>query len=478
MKSANDSLPVGRQIKEFEIVDLIGTGAFGIVYLANDRLLKRQVAIKEYMPSALASRGADDSVVVNSQRNADTFEVGRRSFLNEAQILAQFDHPALVKVHQFWEEHGTAYMVMQYYSGQTLSEKLKVMDAGRRRNELWIQNELWVRRLVTPIMDALELLHSKGFLHRDISPDNIMVQPGDRTVLLDCGAARLVISDRAQDLTVILKYGFAPIEQHARTAVGTGQGPWTDIYALAAVVYWMLTGRMPPEALSRAMRDSYEPLAVELAGRFTDRFLRGVDQCLAFKADERPQTIGQMREALGFNDGAAALVSSDAHSGPAPPADHRSTAARQIRNENPVQAAPPAKTIPGVRSIAIGVGLSLLVLCAIAFLFFREASTRKPAPQIVDPSPTASEQQTAVPKGRVEEPLPAPTTPEIVGKEAAHAAASTASVRKETSRKQVPVKEAATARKSSAEIPKKKPVQDLDKELRDILTPGKRNPNP
>jgi len=473
MKSANDSLPVGTQLKEFEIVDLIGAGAFGIVYLANDRLLKRQVAIKEYMPSDLASRKADDSVVVNSQRNADTFEIGRQSFLNEAQILAQFDHPSLVKVYQFWEEHGTAYMAMQYYSGQTLSEKMTMAQPCGQRDELW------VKRLVTPIMDALELLHSKGVLHRDVSPDNIMVQHDDRTVLLDCGAARLVISDRVQDLTVILKYGFAPIEQHVRTAVGGGQGPWTDIYALAAVIYWVLTGRMPPEALSRANRDTYEPLAIELAGRYTDRFLRGVDRCLAFKADERPQNIEQMRELLGFTQGATVLASSDVQSGSSLAAHTHLTANRRIGEEGAALAVHSATRMTSARALVIGGSLLLIVSCAVFFLSVREASTTKPAPQAVAPSPTVRDHPSPIlnapNESRVEQP-PSPTSPGVVRKEAVHAAAAAPSTRQEPRKKQARAKEAPTVRTPSTPTERRKPVQDLDKELREILTPGKRHP--
>lgn len=289
---SNNALPIGTCLSEFEIVDLVGEGGFGIVYLAEDHSLKRRVAIKEYMPSSLAERGEDSSVVVRSERHTDTFEVGRRSFVNEALLLAQFDHQALVKVYRFWEANGTAYMAMPFYAGKTLREVLK------ERSEP--PDERWLRKVLMPLMDALELIHAENCFHRDVAPDNIMILRDERPVLLDFGAARRVISDMTQALTVILKPGFAPIEQYADMP-GVKQGPWTDIYALAAVIYFIIVGRTPPPSVNRMMQDSYEPLTVVAAGRYSDRLLRGIDQCLAVRAEDRPQSIREMRQLLGFD---------------------------------------------------------------------------------------------------------------------------------------------------------------------------------
>ena len=288
---SHNALPLGTRLCEFEIVDLVGEGGFGIVYLAEDHSLKRRVALKEYMPSSLAERGVDSSVVVRSERHQDTFDVGRRSFVNEALLLAQFDHQALVKVFRFWEANGTAYMAMPFYAGKTLREVLK--------ERLTRPDEQWIRKLLLPIMEALELIHAENCFHRDVAPDNIMIQRDERPVLLDFGAARRVISDMTQALTVILKPGFAPIEQYADMP-GIKQGPWTDIYALAAVVYFIVVGRSPPASVNRIMQDSYEPLTVVAAGAYSDRLLRGIDQCLAVRAADRPQSIGEMRGLLGF----------------------------------------------------------------------------------------------------------------------------------------------------------------------------------
>ncbi len=290
-----NALPIGTRLGEFEIVDLVGEGGFGIVYLAQDHSLHRKVALKEYMPSLLAARGQDKSVSVRSERQRETFDLGLRSFVNEARMLAQFDHPALVKVYRFWEDHGTAYMVMPFYAGQTLQ------DALRDRKDP--PDEAWIRALLSPLMEALAVLHADKVYHRDVAPDNIMLLADDRPVLLDFGAARRVISDVTHALTVILKPGYAPIEQYADVP-GMKQGPWTDVYALAAVVYSMIHGRKPPPAVSRMMEDGYEPLAKSAAaGRYSERLLQGIDLCLSVRPERRPQSMAAMRELI---DGVAA----------------------------------------------------------------------------------------------------------------------------------------------------------------------------
>ncbi len=291
--SSSSALPNGTRLSnEFEIVGLVGQGGFGIVYLADDHSLQRRVAVKEYMPAALAMRGDDASVVLKSERDADTFKIGLRSFVNEARLLAQFDHPALLKVYRFWEANGTAYMAMPYYSGQTLKQTIEARGHG--------PDEDWIRKVLVPVMDALELLHRENCFHRDVAPDNIMLLADGRPVLLDFGAARRVIGDMTQALTVILKPGYAPIEQYAEMP-GVKQGAWTDVYALAAVVYWMITGHTPPPAVGRMMSDSYEPLAQVAMGRYSDRFLQGIDRCLSVKGEDRPQSMVAMRELLGFS---------------------------------------------------------------------------------------------------------------------------------------------------------------------------------
>ena len=207
IEAGSNSLPIGLRIGEFEITGVIGEGGFGIVYSATDHLLEREVAIKEYMPAAIASRSQAMLVTVKSERHADTFVAGLRSFVNEAKLLAKFDHPSLVKVYRFWEGNGTAYMVMPLYRGVTLKAALQSMPGP--------PDEAWIRHILSPLLDALELIHADHCYHRDIAPDSILILPNDRPVLLDFGAARRTISDMTQALTVILKPGFATLEQYA-----------------------------------------------------------------------------------------------------------------------------------------------------------------------------------------------------------------------------------------------------------------------
>lgn len=286
--ASSNVLPAGTRLAEFEVAGVIGEGGFGIVYRAFDHALQRVVAIKEYMPSALAARQADASVIVKSEQHRETFEIGLRSFINEARLLAQFDHPALVKVFRFWAAHGTAYMAMPLYEGGTLKQALKAMPQP--------PDEPWLRALLAPLLDAVELLHRAHCLHRDISPDNILLVDG-RPLLLDFGAARRVIGEQTQALTVILKPGFAPIEQYDEIP-GMKQGPWTDLYALAAVVHYAITGAAPPPAVGRLVRDGYRPLASAAQGRYSPAFLRAIDEALSARPEGRPRDVEAFRRRL------------------------------------------------------------------------------------------------------------------------------------------------------------------------------------
>jgi hypothetical protein len=290
---SSNVLPTGARLGEFEIAGVIGEGGFGIVYRAIDHSLKREVALKEYMPAALASRLPDFSVTIKSEQHRPTFEVGLKSFINEARLLAQFDHPALVKVFRFWAANGTAYMAMPLYEGGTLKQALRARGAP--------PDEAWLRKLLVPLLDALELLHRADCLHRDISPDNILLVGGDRPdpkpLLLDFGAARRVIGEQTQALTVILKPGFAPIEQYDEIP-GMKQGPWTDLYALAAVVHFAITGRAPAPSVGRLVHDAHAPLVETAHGRYGEAFLAAIDRALAPRPADRPQSVAEFRRSL------------------------------------------------------------------------------------------------------------------------------------------------------------------------------------
>ncbi|RYF69140.1 MAG: serine/threonine protein kinase, partial [Comamonadaceae bacterium] len=307
---ADHALPSGTAIEGFRIVRPIGEGGFGIVYLAWDEALERNVAIKEYMPAQLATRvGATLEVAMRSERDRTTFDAGLKSFVNEARLLARFDHPALVKVLRFWEANGTAYMAMPYYEGPTL--KAALLSAPLPPTEAQLRD--WLHSL----LEALSAIHRENCYHRDIAPDNILLTEGG-PLLLDFGAARRVISDRTQALTTMLKPGFAPIEQYGGVMM---QGPWTDLYALAGVVHYAITGRPPVPSVVRVVTDSQALLVKTHAGRYGKGLLRAIDAALAVRPEARPQDVQAFRDLL--NDGLAADSPLRLPPSKVPPAPHQ-----------------------------------------------------------------------------------------------------------------------------------------------------------
>ena len=288
--SDTQALPSGIQLEEFEILQKIGEGGFSIVYKAWDLALEREVALKEYLPSSIAHRGDQTQVSARSERNKPTFAAGLSSFVREAQTLASFNHPSLVRVFRFFHANGTAYMVMPLYVGRTLRSVVQEMATP--------PDEAWLKRLLHPLMEVLEIMHAKGWYHRDIAPDNIMLVEGEtRPVLLDFGAARQVIGDMTQALTVVLKPGYAPIEQYAAIA-DIKQGPWTDVYALAATIHWTITGKTPPISAGRILQDTHIPLAISEQRKYSQPFLLGLDAALKVKPVDRTQNIAQFRASI------------------------------------------------------------------------------------------------------------------------------------------------------------------------------------
>ena len=288
---SENCLALGTRLSDFEVTGILGEGGFGIVYVAFDHSLQRTVAIKEYMPGVLAARGEDDSIRVRSERHQETFNVGLKSFINEARFLAQFDHSSLVKVYRFWEQNQTAYTAMQYYEGQTIKDIVT--------NTPELVTEAWCRKIMQQILEALEMLYTMHILHRDVSPDNIIVQENGDAVLLDFGSARQIIGDRTRGLTVILKPGYAPVEQYAGDA-SLEQGAYSDIYALSAVMYFAIMKEPPATSIARMVKDPITPLAERGIEGFSTGFLAAIDKGLAVMAHDRPQTIDALRELLGI----------------------------------------------------------------------------------------------------------------------------------------------------------------------------------
>jgi serine/threonine protein kinase len=335
-EEGSDALPPGTRLAEFEIREVLGAGGFGVVYRAWDDALQRDVALKEYMPVSLAGRGAGERVTLRARAHEENFALGLQSFVNEARLLARFDQPALVKVFRFWEGNGTAYMAMPLYKGRNLRQLRKERGPGAF-------NDAWMRALIEPLLGALEAMHDAAVYHRDIAPDNILWCDNQRPVLLDFGAARLVLADRTQNVTAILKPQFAPIEQYAETQ-SMRQGPWTDLYALAGTCYFLLTGRAPLPATARVMGDELEPLASVAPPGCSPQLLQALDWAMAVRPQDRPQSVAQWRDALAGRIAIPARPAAQAPHGP------RNAASDPAAYEKTIQAtmrtAPPRRS-PG-----------------------------------------------------------------------------------------------------------------------------------
>ena len=286
------ALPSGYRLEEYEIVRELGSGGFGITYLARDVELEREVVIKENLP-VFAFRDSESSTVhPNSSvgEDGELFEWSLENFTREARTLAKFDHPNIVKVLRVFRGNGTAYFVMPYVAGESLDQ---VIAARMERGESLSGEE--VKGLLQPLLDALEELHAESIYHRDIKPGNILVTEPGHPVLIDFGAARQRISEKS--MTVVESPGYTPFEQLQSQG---NVGPWSDLYGLAGTFYKAITGETPPKANDRVKKDPIRKLAEEgdLAERFGARMLGALDRALAFDEEDRPQTAEEMRELL------------------------------------------------------------------------------------------------------------------------------------------------------------------------------------
>ncbi|RKZ46472.1 MAG: hypothetical protein DRQ58_08540 [Gammaproteobacteria bacterium] len=295
-------LQAGYELHWYRIESVLGKGAFGITYLAHDVNLDRQVAIKEYLPGDFAIRKDDLTVQPTTYGRKEDFVWGLKRFISEAKILTKFEHPNLVRVFNVFEMNNTAYMVMNYEVGKSLQQILK------SRKTL---TEAELTKIIIPLLSGLEVMHEKGFVHRDIKPGNIFIRADGSPVLLDFGSARQTRGERGQEageaqdtVTTLVSPGYAPIEQYGSKS--NRQGPWTDIYGLAATLYKTVTGKMPIAAVDRSetiihdQKDCYIPVSKIAEGRYTEQFLAAIDHAMAFKADERPQDVVKWRTEFGF----------------------------------------------------------------------------------------------------------------------------------------------------------------------------------
>ena len=282
------ALPEGTElVGDYRIKRVLGAGGFGITYLADERALGRLVTIKEYFPADFAAR-RNRSAVPRSRDVADDYQWGLDRFIEEAQTLARFDHPNVVRVHRYFRANDTAYMVLHFEEGGSFKAWLKGLKRAPRQAEL--------DKMVAPLLDALEIIHNADFLHRDIAPDNIMVRKDGSPVLIDFGSARGAMASQSRTVSALVKPGYSPYEQYATS--GANQGPWTDIYALGATLYHAITGKRPPDAPSRVVKDEYVPAREAASGSHRDTFLDAIDKALRIEIGERPQRIADWRSAL------------------------------------------------------------------------------------------------------------------------------------------------------------------------------------
>ena len=280
------ALAPGTRLEEFTIERVLGAGGFGVTYLARDESLGAWRALKEYLPRDWGTRLGDGTIGPRTESDADDFRWGLERFLDEARVLAQFDHPNIVRVYRKFEVCGTAYMVTEYVEGRTLAEEVEATG---------LLSESHVRDMLAALTAGLAEVHAAGVWHRDIKPANVMLRADGTPVLIDFGAARYSMGHHSQSLMAVLTPGFAPIEQYSPRG---RQGPWTDIYALGAVAYWALSGKTPHDSPERVREDPLPSLATVAPRQASRELASTVGAALAVHAKDRPQSLDEWRARL------------------------------------------------------------------------------------------------------------------------------------------------------------------------------------
>jgi formylglycine-generating enzyme required for sulfatase activity len=296
-EKTKNTLPIGYQLQDYCIQSILGEGEFAINYLAQDTKTNTQVALKEYFPKELAFRENSYNVQHHSQRYEDHFAWGLERFLEEGQTLANFQHPNIVRVLRCFEAHYTGYIVMEYEFGESL---LSILKRKERSRESLSEAEIMI--FLPPLLEGLQAVHDAGFLHQDIKPESLYLRDKNQTpVLLGFGAARYALASLLGRMTTITTPGYAPFEQYQKGH----QGPWTDIYALGAVLYRVIGSRSPIEVLERIdiIKRRYQPdplvPAIDLGHKhYSKPLLKGIDWALQIAEEDRPQTVKQWSQAL------------------------------------------------------------------------------------------------------------------------------------------------------------------------------------
>ncbi len=283
------ALPAGYRLRRYRLEDVLGVGGFAITYLAVDEELNRRVAIKELLPTSFVTR-ANLTVVPHTASDEDQWKWAMERFMEEARALAALEHPNILRVYEIFRENGTAYAVTRYEEGGSLEACLRALGRPPSEAEL--------RGILTPMLDALKVVHSHHFLHRDIKPANILLNRDDEPILIDFGSARTLIAPRSMPMTAIVTEGYAPFEQYGSDST---QGPWTDLYALGAVMYRAVTGTRPPACTERLVSSNQDPcqkLADAYRSIYSAVLLESIDWALRMDPKLRPQSASEWLETL------------------------------------------------------------------------------------------------------------------------------------------------------------------------------------
>ncbi len=283
---ANHPLPEGYQLHGYEIEKVLSCGGFSIVYLAKDASGER-MAIKEYLPSSLALRGANEIAPAISDENLSAFRYGMKCFFEEGRALASLSHPNIIQVINFFRANDTVYLVMKYERGRTLQEHVQFKKGNVREN--------FIRRVFTMSLNGLREVHSNKLLHLDLKPANIYIRNDHTPVLIDFGAARQTLAQGQFKLNPMYTPGFASPEQYRNREL---MGPWSDLYSIGAAMYACVAGSAPPAADQRVEKDKYLPAIKQFAGRYSEHLLETIDWCLQLDYLKRPQSAVALQKVL------------------------------------------------------------------------------------------------------------------------------------------------------------------------------------